>query len=454
MTALLAFLLLLSGQDDWSKRRAAFTKAFSDGDTMARCAAIRSVGQADRVEAAELLVKAWTDSELRVRRADEKHPIDFDAERKIRGEIALAIGSMTDAVAARFLAAQLRDSTSEDLRELVAAAAWRLRGPVMIEQLGRTLKSERSPIVLAAAISSVRAIELTQHRAAIVEYVKHAHWRVRLAAVSTVAAWDVFDAVESLVELLADEGQLRAEVNDALITLTGVDKHGDHATWYEWLESEGRRVLDEPPVRTQRLAALDAARRSPQTRVMFYGVPVVSRRVIFVVDVSGSMLEKAEWRPESELPRPVGDLKIDVARYELKRAIDRLPSEAMFNVVAFNTKMYWASDGMMQGEADDKKMCLEWIDRWKPEGGTNSHGALIRALEIAGAHKQRLAADTIYFISDGKPTLGTPEWILGKVREKNPHAKVVIHGIAVGVSADRGFMEALAEENAGSYTER
>jgi len=446
-------ILLLGLQDDWPRRKAAFFKAFKEKDTAAQRAVVRWVGSADRVEAAELLVQAWVESERRVRNADDKAPCDFDAERALRSEITLAIGSFTDATATRWLASQLRDGPSEELRETIAAAAWRLGGAPMAEQVGRCVKGDRSPIVHASAIDAARAMGLSEHLGAVVGHLSNAHWRVRRAAVRFVRAVDAEEAVRPLIGVLREEGPLRDEVNDALVALTGVNKRGDHATWLDWWETEGKS-LDKRPSRADRLAALEASKRAGDTQTVIYGVPVVSRKVLFVVDVSGSMDEKSTWRPEEDPKRFLGDRKIDIARFEVKRVIDRLAKEATFNVVAFNTKLWLASDEMLAGERENKKMAFDWIDEWKSEGGTNSYGALMRALEIAGAHRQRMAADTIYFISDGKPTLGRPEWILSKVREKNPHAKVIIHAIAVGESADRPFMEALAEENGGDYYER
>ncbi len=451
-----AVLLALAcvSQDDWARRKAAFYKAFAGTDAAAKRGAVRALGEADRVEAAELLVGAWTDSERRVRNADEKRPADFDFERRLRSDIALAIGSFTDRVAVQWLAAQMRDGPSEELRELIAAAAWRLGGPAMTDSIARLVRGDRSPIVLASIIDSARALGLREHGAVVIGHLGHVHWRVRKAAIRFAVAADSADAVKPLIDLLKEEGQLRAEVNDALVLLTGVHKRADHATWLEWWESKGEEQLPSRPSRGSRQSVLDGSKRTRDTQAVLYGIPVTSRHVLFVVDVSGSMDEKSRWRPEEEPRRPIGDRKIDVVRYELKRTIDRLPEGATFNVVAFNTKMFLANDEMLPADRESRRMASEWVDAWKSEGGTNSYGALMRALEIAGSHRQRMLADTIYFISDGKPTLGTPEWILGKVREKNPHAKVIIHTIAVGENADRSFMEALAEENAGSCYER
>ena len=61
--------------------------------------------------------------------------------------------------------------------------------------------------------------------------------------------------------------------------------------------------------------------------------------------------------------------------------------------------------------------------------------------------------DTIFFLTDGFPTAGlvrVPEQILREVAGINRSMRVRIHAVGVG-EHDRGFMQALAEQNGGMY---
>ena len=63
--------------------------------------------------------------------------------------------------------------------------------------------------------------------------------------------------------------------------------------------------------------------------------------------------------------------------------------------------------------------------------------------------------DTVFFLSDGMPTVGTwidVEDILREVRDGNALRKVAIHTIAIG-KFDKVFMKRLAEENGGVFVD-
>jgi Mg-chelatase subunit ChlD len=178
--------------------------------------------------------------------------------------------------------------------------------------------------------------------------------------------------------------------------------------------------------------------------------------VLFLVDLSGSMEEKARWRPAEEGGRPppkVTARKIDVARIELRRAIERLPADATFNVLTFESEVKRFANAPAEPTRERKLELWAWMDAWEHEGGTNTWLGLSTALDVAGVAKGRLEADTIYLITDGKPTLGEPAWIQRKVREKNEAGKVVIHVIQVGADDSR-FCEDLAGENGGEFIQR
>ena len=63
--------------------------------------------------------------------------------------------------------------------------------------------------------------------------------------------------------------------------------------------------------------------------------------------------------------------------------------------------------------------------------------------------------DTIFFLSDGRPTVGDlidPADILAEVRAANDLRKVVIHTLAIG-EFQRGFMVDMAKENGGIFVD-
>jgi Mg-chelatase subunit ChlD len=63
--------------------------------------------------------------------------------------------------------------------------------------------------------------------------------------------------------------------------------------------------------------------------------------------------------------------------------------------------------------------------------------------------------DTIFFLSDGRPSHGKfiePDDVLREVRAANELRKVVIHTITLG-EFEKDFMERLAAENGGTFVD-
>jgi len=96
------------------------------------------------------------------------------------------------------------------------------------------------------------------------------------------------------------------------------------------------------------------------------------------------------------------------------------------------------------------------------EGGkTNTYGALMAALGVEEGKEGKesrdyqVKVDTIFFLSDGRPSTGRfiePDDVLREVRAANELRKVVIHTITLG-EFEKDFMERLASENGGTFVD-
>src|SRR5262249_54688289 len=138
--------------------------------------------------------------------------------------------------------------------------------------------------------------------------------------------------------------------------------------------------------------------------------------------------------------------KIDVAKRELLKVLDSLPAGVRINIIRFNSLVEpWkteltALDASTRGEASG------FVQASKPDGLTNAYAALEEAFK-----DQKL--DTIYFLSDGAPTLGAhieTEDLLAAVAKMNQLRKVKINTIGFHLNADeKKLMEALADQNYG-----
>jgi hypothetical protein len=213
----------------------------------------------------------------------------------------------------------------------------------------------------------------------------------------------------------------------------------------------------------RRTATLKAASES-----RFAGIALTGKRVVFLVDMSGSM----ELLDEStKAPHKWVEVRNTVAR--LMRS---LPGLEKFQVITFNNKIDFPLGGdeewlAYRGEASVKQV-LNVLEKVKPDGGTNMYTALEAAFRY-----RKAGLDTVYLLSDGLPNLGqglTPTQkknlselergvALGKYirarlkRDWNRRAegkeRVRIHTIGFFYeSPDLGsFLWALARENDGSF---
>ncbi|MGA0870936.1 MAG: HEAT repeat domain-containing protein, partial [Planctomycetota bacterium] len=114
----------------------------------------------------------------------------------------------------------------------------------------------------------------------------HKNWRVRAAAIDACRRVRSVASVPELIDRLDDEtGRLREDVLDALQALTAMRFH-DAGRWRSWwkTEKDGFELIP-----ADAFAKTPAPRAVQAATASYYGIPMVSDRVVFVVDVSGSM---------------------------------------------------------------------------------------------------------------------------------------------------------------------
>lgn len=245
---------------------------------------------------------------------------------------------------------------------------------------------------------------------------------VRRAAVAACAAAMLEAAVPDIVGLLGEDQRLRTRETArlALKKLCGPDFGYDASAWREWL-------------RTRAGGDADAARKI--TFAQYYGLSINSDRILFLVDVSGSM--SWPWRKEPK--------RIEVARKELVRVLREMPKGSLFNVILFSTKVRPWQEEEVSAEPRNVEAAIAWAERSlkDPEGDTCAYDALERAFS------RNPHFDTIFLLSDGQPSHGpfaSPEGILACVKVWNRYRGAVIHTVGLTLEdLDRG-MPNLAED--------
>lgn len=243
-----------------------------------------------------------------------------------------------------------------------------------------------------------------------------------------------------------ESGQVEILFTDILWRLTGKPFGRRGAAWASWWQGEGAgfKPIDKKELAALELEAEERRLRQISTTAEFFGIKIESHRVIFIIDVSGSMAELLRPHYAGEQ----GEARMDVAKRELGKAIESLDPKALFNIVQFSSGMdAWKPEGIAKTNTASRAEALEYVKRLGAGGGTNIYGALQLAFED-------LDVDTIVMLSDGEPSVGDvidAGSIRQAVLEWNDTRGVKIDTVAVGGSLQ--LMKWIAEDNGGRYVE-
>jgi hypothetical protein len=127
----------------------------------------------------------------------------------------------------------------------------------------------------------------------------------------------------------------------------------------------------------------------------FAGIQLTGRRVVFLVDMSGSM----EYVDEKTLAPD----KWSGVRETLAKIMRSLPNLEKYQVVLFSDKVTFllGEDGWLDYDGKSAERATAALKKISPKGGTNMYAAF----ETAFRFRQQ-GLDTIYLLSDGLPNMG------------------------------------------------
>ena len=338
-------------------------------------------------------------------------------------------------------------------------------------------KEPRVRVAVARALASFERIEALHLLGAAMQ---DEDWSVRLAAVTSLRKTANAEAVGILVEAMQKEkGRMAEEINSALEEMTGLElEFAD--LWARWWDSVGGQLPARRPGEEGGGTATPTRKAKDTDR--FYGIPTRSDRIMFIIDVSGSMKKEVEefkrvtitGRKNTDTPVG-GKTRIHVAKNELKRAIGNLNRKKRFSIIFFNHATKVWRDELVEATPANKEEAYKAIDVVRASGATYTLGALREAFAIAssvlGATKRKNSRkfaggsliDTIYLVSDGGPTDNKsegaepmdPEIILDNVAGWNRDLGLKIHTIAVHTEPlGTYFLRQLAAQNNGIFRER
>ncbi|MFA5795341.1 MAG: HEAT repeat domain-containing protein [Candidatus Brocadiia bacterium] len=248
-----------------------------------------------------------------------------------------------------------------------------------------------------------------------------------------------------LIDRLKDaQWQLRYDIIAALSDITGASDKYSITGWMSWYEANKDRI--------ESLAGAPLFEVNPdETIPTFFTIPVMGRNIIFVIDFSGSMKNESGGKDSST--------KADIALKELEAALSKLNSTACFNIIIMSTeatRMNKRRTGSVMLAATDanKKLGIDFARSiWdRLEDIRRGRGDLYDAVTEAMKEPD---VDTIFILSDGKPTYGTyivDENIIANLEKQNRFRKITMNTVMIGEKGNNPeLMRKIADVTGGVF---
>ena len=252
-------------------------------------------------------------------------------------------------------------------------------------------------------------LEHTRTTAALITALHDPEFPVRRQALTSLASRRDHSVVTALISQLAkleqDHGMLWLQTRNLLTEMTGED-FATAADWQTFWEPR-KESFDFEAGRGEKNEAETKEREQPK----FFGSEVNSNRVLFIIDISGSMkmtdpekplegadatdLKKNYDKLALEAPMPPRQ-RIQRAKQELVRVIKSLATSQWFNIMTFSDSTRMCNRQLVQATPKMKANAEKWISTLHEGGGTSTD----RAFKDAFRQKN---VNTIYLLSDGAP---------------------------------------------------
>lgn len=499
---LLATCALTSAADETTKNFKKYFKTYTD--VPSRVEAVLSLEGVDDKEVVELLVPILKDPEAEVVRASVRVLSKLPSPGTIEALFAAYKVEKSDVVRVGLLRA-VGDGKYEGVLALAQSAltdkSWevRRRALMVVESTKdaaaaaacQPLLDDPEPAVRGQALETLTVLGSEAVVAKAIALLADPIWQVRASAIAALTKIRHVSAVEPLVlRLQVEEGVLAPQIVEALSNLTGLE-HVEASTWKLWWDAtKATFVLPKAEavayMRSKREATTGKAKWDYAKSGVgdYHGINTPSRSVLFVIDVSGSMEAEVVEKERFSDGKYPSYQRIDIVKTELQRTIDRLQPFVNFNIVSFATKVDpWKRGKLVPATVLNKSAAKDWAKGLIAIGGaskedmasvgltgsasldmgkTNTYGAIMTAMGIdptkgpqTGDKDYKTEVDTIFFLSDGRPTVGEfvdPDDILREVKAANELRKITIHTIAIG-EFQKDFMRRMAEENGGVFVD-
>lgn len=403
------------------------------------------------------------------------------------GEKIKALGEADDPKIWSVMVKVVEKSPPEEQLELsLADAASKMTKPKSLKAIEKTALKSRQSRIRRVLVSSLARLK---------------NWKGLIGALkdkdeqtAAMAAWalidnKVADGVKPMIDLLGKLEGKRDGIWDVLHKGLGrmlglkCNSSIEYLSRWEHVQSTGGLAAVKQPEKKHGGGEGGAT----MVRVKLFGSEIDCTRVVFILDVSGSMKQVDHDQKQYEgdedgmtktrkkaKDNNVGgsqggegegevdpDLKtrLERAQRQLVQVIKKLPANFKINIVAYSSRVQiWplsakdtsGTPQLLPLTASNRKAAIKFVNGFKANGVTATDSALRRAYEIEGAR-------CFYLLSDGRAThdgSGTdvPTETILEVLEEFKAKHVTVHTLGFK-GADVEMMKAVAEKGTGTYTD-
>lgn len=289
------------------------------------------------------------------------------------------------------------------------------------------------------------------------------------------------------VMALSNHDKIRYFASQALAQLSGEKAYLNVEFWRQWLKENGAGNVPKP--------------EEKRTGVRFFEAEAAGKRMVFCIDVSGSMEFPLKNPNGGKGPVTRGQggkdgpdysgckTRLDLAKTELLWTLAHLTDDYWFNIVTYSKEHQLIdkeTPGFVKANKENKLKFSNLVRALKANGGTNIHGGLLDSFRVIekgmaednpayDAKALEKGADTIFFLTDGHPSwsddsegkpmdvrdgqaYGTGDMAQAANISKwfvltNRFRKVIVNTVGIGDHA-RELLQELAKASFGVYIDR
>ena len=239
----------------------------------------------------------------RIQADTHKLSATMNALRNIREELRKGFARLPQEETLTALTRALSKRGDPETRAEYALALGGLGTPEAGKALVKTLENEKEALVRVTILDTLRIRKMGSEDvvAAVAPLLKDKYWQVVVAAARLLESIGSPNAVEQLIEeLKTADNRLKEEINDALIGLTRVNKHGSYPAWKDWWDRNGKQfIAGQYSAPKGELGS----KRDQAGGSTFYGIEINSDKLVFVIDASNSMSKEAKMETADQRRR-------------------------------------------------------------------------------------------------------------------------------------------------------